>query len=100
MISFELEDKLKNLGGRLRDKRLQRDESQKIFAVRINVSVPTLRKMEAGNPNVAIGTWVKALDILDRLSDIDLILKDEMNLFEIREYMEKKKRKRASKKIH
>ena len=52
------------LGQRLRLARLAREDCQQSFVFRIGVSVPTLRKMETGSPQVAIGTWVKALDLL------------------------------------
>ena len=74
--------KLTALGARLRAERLRRDETQAIFAARIGVSVPTLRKMEAGESSVMIGAWVTALEIVDRSDDWDGLLREEEDLFE------------------
>ena len=74
--------KLKALGSRLRAERLKRDETQSIFAARIGVSIPTLHKMEAGDPTVIIGSWSRALEILDRREDWDALLREDEDLFE------------------
>ena len=98
MISINSEAHLSRLGRRLRDARLKRNEPQREFAVRLGVSIPTLRKMETGNPSVSIGVWVDALDLLDRLSDIDQLLSIETSLFEQYDRTKKKPRQRASRK--
>jgi transcriptional regulator with XRE-family HTH domain len=90
------DSKLQELGSRLRNERLQRDESQSIFAARIGVSAPTLRKMESGDSTVLIGHWAKALDVLDRAADIDLILAEKEDLFAKYEKTKAPVRKRAS----
>ncbi|EMS78150.1 helix-turn-helix domain-containing protein [Desulfotignum phosphitoxidans] len=72
---------LKNLGQRLKTARLARNDSQKEFAWRIGVSIPTLQNMEQGKPTVAIGTWIKALNMLDRLDDLNHLLAPEESLF-------------------
>lgn len=97
MISIEIQQCLARLGRRLKQSRLDRDESQARLAARIGVSTPTLRKMENGDPAVQVGTWATALFILDRLEDFDRVLKKQENLFEKWEKKEKKTRKRASK---
>lgn len=74
--------KLQALGARLREERLRRNETQALFAARVGVSVPTLRKMEAGDPRVLIGSWSRALDIVDRSADWDALLSAEEDLFE------------------
>lgn len=75
-------DQLCALGMRLRHARLARNEDQKTFSIRVGVSVPTYRKMEAGNPGVAIGHWVQALWILGRDDDIDRLLAPTGSLFD------------------
>lgn len=97
MISIESEEKLKELGDRLRAARLGRNEPQKEFAIRLGVSVPTLRKMEKGDPSVSVGLWIEALDLFDRLLDLDQVMAPEHSLFEQYENLQKKTRKRASK---
>lgn len=74
--------KLQSLGARLRDERLRRNETQAIFAARIGVSVPTLRKMEVGDPAVMIGSWSRVLEVVDRSDDWDAILATKEDLFE------------------
>lgn len=88
--------KLQNLGSRLRNERLRRNESQAVFAARIGVSAPTLRKMESGDATVLIGHWATALDVLDRAGDIDAILTETEDLFAKYEKSKTPVRKRAS----
>jgi transcriptional regulator with XRE-family HTH domain len=88
--------KLQNLGSRLRGERLRRNETQALFAARIGVSVPTLRKMEAGDPTVLVGYWSAALEVLDRAGDMDAILAAPEDLFVKYEQMQTPSRRRAS----
>jgi len=90
--------KLVLLGDRLRYERLKRNEAQEVFAARVGSSVPTLRRMENGDPNVAIGYWAAALGMLDHEADLDQILKGA-DLFELYDIQEAgaKKRQRAKK---
>lgn len=74
MVDVACSHVLTQLGHRLRQARLMREDSQSDFAFRVGVSIPTLRKMETGSPQVSIGTWVKALDILGCLSDMDKLI--------------------------
>ena len=50
MISIDAKEKLSRLGLRLLECRLGRNEPQERFAARLGVSIPTLRKMENGDP--------------------------------------------------
>ena len=88
--------KLQNLGSRLREERIRRNETQALFAARIGVSVPTLRKMECGDPTVLIGYWATALEILDRTGDIDAILTPPEDLFAKYAQLKAPKRHRVS----
>lgn len=92
------DQKLKELGKRLKQERIQRNETQAMFAARLGISVPTLHKMEGGDPSVLIGHWITALDILDRVEEIDglLVKKD---LFELYEASTPTARQRASRRI-
>ena len=72
---------LGSLGQRLRQERLKRNESQATFAARMGVSIPTLRKMEAGDSTVQIGHWAAALDILNRSDDLKSLLAPREDLF-------------------
>ena len=90
------DSKLSELGSRLKAERLRRNEPQARFAARIGVSVPTLRKMESGDPTVQIGYWSTALGILDRSGDLDAILASPEDLFARFDIMNKPARQRAS----
>ena len=94
---FQIDLKLQRLGSRLRDERLRRNETQALFAARIGVSVPTLRKMESGDPTVQIGYWSVALNVLNRAEDLDTILAEPEDLFAKYDQMKTRQRRRASK---
>lgn len=72
---------LGSLGTRLREERLKRNEPQAKFAARLGVSVPTYRKMEAGDPTIQIGHWSSALGILNRSDDLKAVLAPKEDLF-------------------
>lgn len=52
---------LEALGENLRVARERRGESLRAWALRLDASVPTLRRMEAGDPSVGIGVYATAL---------------------------------------
>ena len=86
---------LSTLGDRLRIARIDKGDSQSLFARRLGVSVPTLHAMEKGSPSVAIGTWMAALWMLSRLTDVDHVLIQTESLFE-RAARQRKPRQRAT----
>jgi hypothetical protein len=57
---------LEKLGADLAVARLRRKESLKTWAQRIGVSVPTLQRLEAGDPSVGIGIVATALWLIRR----------------------------------
>jgi len=64
---------LKRLGDNLAIARVRRKESQRVWAQRLGVSVPTLIRMEQGDPGVSAGIYATALWLIGRvqaLSDI------------------------------
>jgi transcriptional regulator with XRE-family HTH domain len=101
MINLTKEASLKSLGQRLKNARLNRDDTQKEFAARLGVSIPTLYKMERGDASIPIGRWAEALWLLDRIDDLNSLLAPEKSLFDQYEMQTriKKQRQRASKKI-
>jgi len=52
---------LKGLGQNLRVARERRGDSLRAWALRLDVSVPTLQRMEGGDPTVGMGVYVTAL---------------------------------------
>ena len=99
MISNEAIKGLNRLGRQLRELRLERNDRQSDFAARLGVSIPTLRKLEQGDPTVAIGTWIDAMWLVGRLDQLTKVLETTSNLFDQwEEQHQPKVRKRASKK--
>lgn len=60
----EAQSALATLGEQLALARVRRNESQRRWAMRIGVSVPTLIRMERGDPSVSIGVYATALWLL------------------------------------
>jgi transcriptional regulator with XRE-family HTH domain len=83
MVSDNPSDPLTQLGSRLRAERLSRNEPQARFAARLGVSVPTLRRMEQGDPTAQIGHWLTALMLLDRLNEFEALLAPRHSLFDV-----------------
>jgi hypothetical protein len=57
---------IEKLGSDLAVARLRRKESLKTWAKRMGVSVPTLQRLEAGDPSVGIGIVATALWLIKR----------------------------------
>jgi transcriptional regulator with XRE-family HTH domain len=57
---------LKDLGENLALARQRRKESQRAWASRLSVSVPTLIRMEKGDPSVGMGVYATALWLMGR----------------------------------
>lgn len=95
MIGEDTGDVLARLAARLRELRLARNETQAAIAARIGISRETYRKMEAGDPSIALGRWIEAARLLGRLADWDAIFAPAENLFE-RHRQESRLRRRAS----
>ncbi len=57
---------LRRLGADLATARKRRNESLKDWAARLQVSIPTLMRMEKGDPTVSMGVYATALWIINR----------------------------------
>lgn len=57
---------LRKLGGDLATARKRRGESLRDWAARLQISVPTLMRMEKGDPTVSMGVYATALWLLNR----------------------------------
>jgi len=57
---------LEKLGSDLAVARLRRKESLKTWAQRIGISIPTLQRLEAGDPSVGIGIVATVLWLIQR----------------------------------
>lgn len=67
MLPSPVERALTDLGENLRIARKRRRETMQSFAERMQVSVPTLRKMESGDPTVSISVYAMALWLVGRV---------------------------------
>lgn len=61
---------IEKLGADLAVARLRRKDSLKTWAQRMEVSVPTLQRLEAGDPSVGVGTVATALWLIKRDSEL------------------------------
>lgn len=61
------------LGVRLRAARMRRRMTQEVLAERVGVSVPTIGKLESGDPSTSLATVLRTLAVLGLADDIDLI---------------------------
>ena len=62
-----------NLGENIRLARIRRKIRQEDMANRISISVKTYRKIESGDPTVAIGLYVSALFMLGLAADFSAL---------------------------
>ncbi len=86
------------LGERLRSARLRRKLTQAILAERVGVTLPTLRKLEAGDPRTSLATVIRVLQALGLAQDIDkLAAQDELGR-ELQDFELKPSRRRTAKK--
>ena len=66
------------LGLRLQLARCRRDLTAIVFAERVGISRNTLKRMEEGDPNVSLGTYLRALRVLGLEADINGIANDDV----------------------
>lgn len=65
------------LGQRLRAARLRRKLTQAMLAERVGVTVPTIRKLEAGDASTSLSVVLRALVVLGLAADIDRIAAED-----------------------
>lgn len=68
---------LQVLGEHLRVARERRGESLRAWAARMDVSVPTLRRMEEGDPTVGMGVYATALWLCGRAHTLAEVMAPE-----------------------
>lgn len=79
--NIDVESLLEQLGKRLKNARLARNESQELFAQRLGLTRQSYSKMEKGFPQSPIGSWLAASSILGRLEDWKDVLAEKEDLF-------------------
>ncbi|WP_236066994.1 helix-turn-helix domain-containing protein [Paraburkholderia haematera] len=72
-----VEKQMRALGERLKLARLRRELSTVLFAERLGISRDTLSRLEKGNPNIALGTYMRALRVLGLDKDMDAVARDD-----------------------
>jgi len=72
---------LNSLGQRLEARRLARNERQEVFAARLGISPPTYRKMVKGDPNVKVGYWIQAINLMGSIDEIGSLLAPKKTFF-------------------
>lgn len=65
------------LGERMRLARLRRKLPAELFSERMGVSRETLRRLENGDPTIAMGTYMRALRVLGLDGDVDVLARDD-----------------------
>jgi transcriptional regulator with XRE-family HTH domain len=85
------------LGKRLRAARLRRNMSQPILAERVGVSVPTIGKLEDGDPSTSLATMLRVLTVLGLAADIDLLAAQDTLGRSLQDNELKRARRRPSK---
>ena len=69
---------LSELGERLRAARLRRKLTQAMVAERVGVTLPTLRKLESGDPTSSLATVIRDLQVLGLAQDIDKLAAEDV----------------------
>lgn len=73
-----LERQMTALGGRLSLARKRRRITTIQMAERMGISRDTLNRLEKGDPNIALGTYLRALRVLGLDGDMDLLAADDV----------------------
>ena len=68
---------LNQLGARLRAARLRRGMTLAEMAARVDVSIPTLSKVERGDPSTTFATVLRVLGVLGMTGDVERIATDD-----------------------
>lgn len=85
MLPSAVERNLRQLGEHIHIARKRRKESLASYAARMQISIPTLRRVEAGDPSVSVAAYATALWVIGRvhfLSEIANPEADEMALLQ------------------
>lgn len=69
-INHKILSNLVQLGENIKLARLRRNITMEDLSIQSNVSIPTIRNIESGNPNTSIGSYLKVLSILGLEKDI------------------------------
>lgn len=91
----EVEAALRQFGEHLAIARLRRGEPQRVWASRLGVSVPTLIRMERGDPAVSMGLYATALWLIGRTQAVAALADPAADLGALERDVREALRKRA-----
>jgi transcriptional regulator with XRE-family HTH domain len=89
------EQALRSLGENLAIARVRRRESQRIWAKRLGVSVPTLIRMERGDPGVGAGIYATALWLVGSVNGLPKLAEPAADLGALEDDVRKAVARRA-----
>ena len=69
-LNYKIQAHLTQFGENIRTARLRRNITMEELSIQSDISLPTLRNIEAGNPNVSIGSYIKVLTAIGLEKDI------------------------------
>lgn len=87
---------LQQLGQNLSIARRRRRESQRVWAQRLGVSIPTLIRMEKGDPGVGMGLYATALWMIGRIAALPQLADPQHDLGALELSVRAAKRQRAT----
>jgi DNA-binding XRE family transcriptional regulator len=85
----------KGLGRKIRTARQARGFTQSELAERARTSLPTVVRMESGQPGTALGIWINVLEVLGMLQGLEA-LSDPMSEIAGRSALDRRIRNRQS----
>jgi transcriptional regulator with XRE-family HTH domain len=71
---------LVQFGENLAIARIRRKESQRVWSRRLNVSIPTLIRMERGDPKVSLGVYATALWMIGQIKALSDLIDPQRDL--------------------
>ncbi len=90
---------LRRLGENIAIARSRRKESQRVWAQRIGISIPTLIRVEKGDPTVSMGAYAGALWLMSRVQALADLAAPEADLgalaADVRKALRRHSRRRA-----
>lgn len=69
-LNYKIQAHLTQLGENIRAARIRRNMTMETIATLADISLPTLRNIEKGNPNVSMGAYVAVLAAMGLEKDI------------------------------
>lgn len=69
-LNYKIQAHLTQFGENIRTARLRRNITMEELSIQADISLPTLRNIESGNPNVSIGAYLKVLTAIGLEKDI------------------------------